>query len=160
MRRYAWCRQSSYENMIPPTSTFNHFLAKLNGSKIFTKLDVKIAFRQIELDQNSQYITAFQSDICIKSFKRLNFGGKFSSLRIAKCFPDHIQTSWYTRNDYYCQWFSYVWWKHLGTWRNLNMSVGMVWIQRHDSQFSKKPILSKYGSMFSEKGMKTFPEEI
>ena len=36
-----------------PTSTVNHLLVKLNGLKTFTKLDMRPAFHQIELDQNS-----------------------------------------------------------------------------------------------------------
>ena len=47
------------------------WLVKLKGSKCFTKLDMKTAFHQIELDQDSQSITAFKSDICIKRFKHL-----------------------------------------------------------------------------------------
>ena len=57
-----------------PTSTVNDLFVKLNGSKIFTKLDMTPAFHQIELDQDSRFITAFQSDICIKRSKRLIFG--------------------------------------------------------------------------------------
>ena len=47
---------------------------KLKGSKIFTKLDMASAFHQIEFDQDSRFITAFQSDTGIKHFKRLIFG--------------------------------------------------------------------------------------
>ena len=57
-----------------PTSTVNHLLVRLNGLKIFTKLDMRPAFHQIELDQNSRFITAFQSNIWIKRFKRLILG--------------------------------------------------------------------------------------
>ena len=57
-----------------PTHTVNDLLVKLKGSKFFTKLDVASAFHQIELDQDSRFIKAFQSDTLIKRFKRLIFG--------------------------------------------------------------------------------------
>ena len=57
-----------------PTPTVDDLLVKLKGSKSFTKLDMASAFHQIELDQDSRFITAFQSDTRIKRFKRLIFG--------------------------------------------------------------------------------------
>ena len=62
-----------------PTPAVDALLVKLKGSKIFTKLDMASAFHQIELDQDSRFITAFQSDTRIKCFKRLIFWRKFSS---------------------------------------------------------------------------------
>ena len=56
------------------TPTVDDLLVKLKGSKFFTKLDMASAFHQIELDQDSRFITAFQSDTRIKRFKRLIFG--------------------------------------------------------------------------------------
>ena len=46
------------------SSTVNDLFVKLNGSKIFTKLGMRSAFHQIEIDQDTQFITTFQSDIC------------------------------------------------------------------------------------------------
>ena len=46
------------------SSTVNDLLVKLNGSKIFTKLGMRSAFHQIEIDQDARFITTFQSDIC------------------------------------------------------------------------------------------------
>ena len=57
-----------------PTPMVDDLLVKLKGSKSFTKLDMASAFHQIELDQDSRFITAFQSDTRIKRFKRLIFG--------------------------------------------------------------------------------------
>ena len=56
------------------TPTVGDFLVELKGSKFFTKLNMASAFHQIELDQDSRFITALQSDARIKRFKRLIFG--------------------------------------------------------------------------------------
>ena len=62
-----------------PTPTVDDLLLKPKGSKIFTKLDMASAFHQIELDQDSRFITAFQSDTRIKRFKRLIFGANLAA---------------------------------------------------------------------------------
>ena len=56
-----------------PTPTVEDLLVKLKGSKVFTKLDMVSAFHQLELDESSRYITAFQTDTKIKRFTRLIF---------------------------------------------------------------------------------------
>ena len=46
----------------------------LNGATTFCKLDMNNAFLQLELDEQSRYITAFATHQGIHRFKRLNFG--------------------------------------------------------------------------------------
>ena len=57
-----------------PTPTIDDLLNKLRGAKRFSKLDLKSAFHQLELDNESKYITTFQSEDKIKRFNRLIFG--------------------------------------------------------------------------------------
>ena len=57
-----------------PTPTVNYLIFKLKGAKYFTKSDLNSAFHQLELHEDSHYITAFQTEDCIKRFKRLIFG--------------------------------------------------------------------------------------
>ena len=57
-----------------PTPTVDDLLVKLKESHFFTKLDKASAFHPIELGQDSQFITGFQSGTRIKCFKRLIFG--------------------------------------------------------------------------------------
>ena len=45
-----------------PTPTDEDLLVKLKGSAVFTKSDLVSAFNQMELDESSRYMTAFQSD--------------------------------------------------------------------------------------------------
>ena len=57
-----------------PTPTVDDLIFKLRGAKYFTKLDHNSAFHQLELHEDSQYITAFQTEDRIKRLKRLIFG--------------------------------------------------------------------------------------
>ena len=62
-----------------PTPTVDDLLVKLRGSIRFTKLDLNSAFYQLELEENSRFITAFQTEDRIKRFKRLIFGASSAS---------------------------------------------------------------------------------
>ena len=57
-----------------PTPTVDDLLVKLKGSAVFTKLDLKSAFHQLELDETSRHMTAFQTDTKVKRYTRLIFG--------------------------------------------------------------------------------------
>ena len=57
-----------------PTPTVGDLIFKLKGAKYFTKLDLNSAFHQLELHEDSRYITAFQTEDRIKRFKRLILG--------------------------------------------------------------------------------------
>ena len=57
-----------------PTPTVDDLIFKLKGAKYFAKLDLSSAFRQLELHEDSRYITAFQTEDRIKRFKRLILG--------------------------------------------------------------------------------------
>ncbi|XP_057292552.1 uncharacterized protein K02A2.6-like [Hydractinia symbiolongicarpus] len=57
-----------------PTATVEDLKIKLSGSKVFTKLDMRSAFHQLELSEDSRPITAFQSETGIKRYTRLIFG--------------------------------------------------------------------------------------
>ena len=57
-----------------PTPTVDDLIFKSKNARYFTKLDLNAAFHQLEIDENSRYITAFQTDDRIKRFKRLIFG--------------------------------------------------------------------------------------
>jgi len=51
--------------------TVDEVLENLNGSTVFSKLDLCLGFHQIELDEGSRDITTFATHDC---FKRLCFG--------------------------------------------------------------------------------------
>ena len=57
-----------------PISTIEELLQEMNQSKIFSMLDVKWAYHQIELDPESRDITTFATHEGLFRYKRLMFG--------------------------------------------------------------------------------------
>ncbi len=57
-----------------PIPTIEDLLYQLNGSTVFTKLDLRWGFHQIELDTESRNITTFVTHRGIYRYKRLMFG--------------------------------------------------------------------------------------
>ena len=57
-----------------PTPTLDDIRFKMKDSNFFSKLDLKSAFHQLELAEESRYITTFQTENGLKRYKRLNFG--------------------------------------------------------------------------------------
>ena len=57
-----------------PIPTIDEVLESLNGSGVFSKLDLRWGFHQIELDPDSRDITAFATHDGIFRYKRLSFG--------------------------------------------------------------------------------------
>lgn len=50
------------------------FLHNLNGCNIFSRLDIKQAFHQVEVAENCHHITTFITKIGLMRYKRLMFG--------------------------------------------------------------------------------------
>ncbi|XP_046746420.1 uncharacterized protein K02A2.6-like [Diprion similis] len=57
-----------------PIRTIEETLQSLNGSKIYSKLDIKWAYHQIELSEESREITTFCTSDGLFRYKRLMFG--------------------------------------------------------------------------------------
>lgn len=60
------------ENYTLPT--FDAFMTKLRGAKLFSRLDLKWAYQQIELHESSRDITTFITHKGLFRYKRLMFG--------------------------------------------------------------------------------------
>ena len=71
-----------------PTPTVDDLIFRLKNAQYFTKLDLNAAFHQLELDERSRYITAFQTEDRKKRFKRLIFGLNSASEQL----QHHLQT--------------------------------------------------------------------
>ena len=54
--------------------TMEELIVDLNGAKMFSKLDLRCGYHQLELENNSRYITTFSTHLGIYRYKRLNFG--------------------------------------------------------------------------------------
>ena len=57
-----------------PIPNHEDIKAKLSGAKIFSKMDLKSAFWQIELDEKSRYLTVFHANGRLYRYKRLTMG--------------------------------------------------------------------------------------
>lgn len=57
-----------------PLPTFEELSHKLVGCSVFSKLDIKQAYHQLELDQECRYITTFITPLGMMRYKRLLFG--------------------------------------------------------------------------------------
>ena len=66
-----------------PIPTIDELLLDMNGSVIFSKLDLKWGFHQIELDPESRHLTTFVTHKGLFRYKRLCFG--------VSCAPEHYQ---------------------------------------------------------------------
>lgn len=57
-----------------PMPTIEDIQHKVNGWTVFSKLDLRSGYHQLELDEESRYITTFATHIGLLRYKRLNFG--------------------------------------------------------------------------------------
>jgi hypothetical protein len=57
-----------------PIPTVDDIRLELNGAKWFSKLDLSQAYHQLELEENSRYITTFATHEGLSRYKRLNYG--------------------------------------------------------------------------------------
>ena len=56
------------------TPTIDEMILDLNGSKVFSKLDLNAGYHQLELHPDSRNITTFSTHVGLRRYKRLNFG--------------------------------------------------------------------------------------
>ena len=54
--------------------TVEELIHDLNGAKVFSKLDLRNGYHQLELENSSRYVTCFSTHLGIFRYKRLNFG--------------------------------------------------------------------------------------
>lgn len=71
-----------------PIPTVEEISFELNGAKYFSKLDLSQAYHQLELDEDSRYITTFTTHLGIYRYKRLNYGTNAA----AEIFQHTLQT--------------------------------------------------------------------
>ena len=57
-----------------PIPTVNDISLSLNGAQYFSKLDLSQAYHQLELEEQSRYITTFSTHLGLYRYKRLNYG--------------------------------------------------------------------------------------
>ncbi|CAI6367348.1 unnamed protein product [Macrosiphum euphorbiae] len=69
------------------TPTIDDIISAVNGSKVFSKLDLNEGYHQLELECASRSITTFSTHVGLRRYKRLNFGINSA----AEVFQDEIR---------------------------------------------------------------------
>ena len=62
-----------------PYPTSEEILQDLNGSKFFSKIDLKECYHQIELAESSRHLTTFKTHVGLRRYKRLPYGASVGS---------------------------------------------------------------------------------
>lgn len=62
------------EQKLHVTPTTDDVIHELNGSMVFSKLDLRAVYHQLELHPESRYITTFTTHLEVRKYKRLSFG--------------------------------------------------------------------------------------
>ncbi|VDI32041.1 Hypothetical predicted protein [Mytilus galloprovincialis] len=57
-----------------PIPTVDEILQELNGAKVYSKIDLRMGFHQVELEPESRNITTFTTHVGLFRYKRLMFG--------------------------------------------------------------------------------------
>jgi hypothetical protein len=65
-------------------------LYDLNESTIFSKLDIKWTYHQLEIEESSRYITCFGTHVGVFRYKRLLFGLKSASEHYQKTLQQEL----------------------------------------------------------------------
>ncbi len=60
------------------TPTLDELIVDFNGAKFFSKLDLRDGYHQIEIDEESRYVTVFRTPLGLKQYKSLTQGIKSS----------------------------------------------------------------------------------
>ena len=68
------CANEAIQREKIPIPTVDEVLEELNGSTVFSKLDMNMGFHQIELEENFRDITTFSAGDSLFRYKRLSFG--------------------------------------------------------------------------------------
>ena len=62
-----------------PYPTSEEILQDLNGSKFFSKIDLKDCYHQFELTESSRHLTTFKTHAGLRHYKRLPYGTSVGS---------------------------------------------------------------------------------
>ena len=74
-----------------PMNTIKELIVDLNGSKIFSKIDLNKGYHQLELAESSRYITYFATHSGLYRYKRLCFGINSAAEIFQKTVADMLQ---------------------------------------------------------------------
>ena len=145
-----------------PMPTIHELIHDLNGSKVFSKLDLNQGYHQVELHPESRYVTTFSTHMGLHQYKRLNFGVNAASeifqyiiqqvlegLEGVKNISDDIYIFSKDVDDHE---------KHVNACLRRLQEKGLT-LNKKKCEFFKTSI-SFFGNVFSEKGISPDPKKI
>ena len=68
------CANKAVQRERFPMPNIEDIIQQMNGSSVFSRLDLSQSFHQIELDEKSRFITTFVCHKGLYRYKRLMFG--------------------------------------------------------------------------------------
>ena len=74
-----------------PMNTIEELIVELNGAKFFSKIDLNKGYHQLELSEESRYITTFATHSGLYRYKRLCFGINSAAEVFQKAVADMLQ---------------------------------------------------------------------
>ena len=74
-----------------PVPTIEDLIVDLNGSTVFSKIDLNQGYHQLELDDDSRSITTFATHLGLYRYKRLSFGINSASEIFQKAVEEVLQ---------------------------------------------------------------------
>ena len=86
-----WMANRAIQRERHPSPTVDNLVHKLNGATIFSKLDLRAGYHQLLLDEESRYITTFETHKGLRRYCTLNFGTCSASEGFQKVIGDQIR---------------------------------------------------------------------
>jgi len=142
--------------------TLDDLISDLNGSRVFSKLDLTAGYHQLELHPDSRYLTTFSTHVGLRRYKRLSFGINTASEIFQNAISEIIQDIPHSRNisdDILVHGKTQA--EHDATLRQVLVTLrdSGVTLNKSKCEFSKSEI-TFYGHVFGEKGLSPDPEKI
>ena len=142
-----------------PQPTIDDIQNRLNGSTVYSKLDLKSGYHQLVLDEKSRYITTFSTHIGLWRYKRLNFGISSAS-EVFQSVIEHVIDGAMNISDDIIVFGKNVF--------DHDKALKMVFerlkkygltLNKPKCEFNKQKI-DYFGMMFSERGMEPSPDKV
>ena len=145
-----------------PSPTLDELVYKLNGATVFSKVDLRQGYNQLELDESSRYITTFATHKGLRRYKRLFFGINSA----AEVFQEEVSRAlsglhgvFNISDDIICYGTDTA--DHLDNLRALFTRVRERGLTLNEEKCEfEKPTIEFYGHVFGAQGMRPSPTKI
>ncbi len=144
------------------TPTLDDLIADLNGATVFSKLDLRAGYHQLELHPDSRYLTTFSTHAGLRRYKRLSFGINAASEIFQNAIAEIIQDIPDSKNisdDIIV--YGKTQTQHDNALERVlkTLKENGITLNQSKCEFSKSEIVF-YGHIFSKNGLSADPEKI